>query len=75
LKTHLPQQALNFLDLKNPPCLSKLCLQKLRSSLKNLGDETIDKLKDDLPNYLRQSITSYGHDECRAYFQILVLSP
>jgi len=75
LKTHLPQQALNFLDLKNPPCLSKLCLQKLRSSLKNLGDETIDKLKDDLPNYLRQSITSYGHDESRAYFQILVLSP
>jgi hypothetical protein len=75
LKTHLPQQAMNLIDLKNPPCLSKLCLQKLRSSLKNLGDETIDKLKDDLPNYLRQSITLCGHDESQAYFQIVVLSP
>jgi hypothetical protein len=64
-----------FIDLKNPPCLSKLCLQKLRSSLKHLGNETIDKLKDYLPIHLKQSIIHYGHSECRTYFQAVIFSP
>jgi hypothetical protein len=65
----------NFIDIKTPPYLWKLCLQKLRNSLKDLGDETIDKLKDHLPIHLRQSITFYGYDECRSYFQSVVLLP
>ncbi|CAF1293216.1 unnamed protein product [Rotaria sordida] len=58
-----------FIDLKNPLCLSKLCLQKLRGSLKHLGDEMIDKLKDHMPNRLRQSIILFGHDECLTYYE------
>ncbi|CAF3451061.1 unnamed protein product [Rotaria sp. Silwood2] len=58
-----------FIDLKNPSPLSKLCLQKLRRSLKHLGDDMIDKLKDHLPNRLRQSITLFGQDECLTYFR------
>jgi hypothetical protein len=77
-KTHLSQQNLQliaqFIDLKKPESLSKLCLQKLRGSLKHLGDETIDKLKDHLPNPLRQSIITYGNKECSAYFQSVVLT-
>ncbi|CAF1090919.1 unnamed protein product [Rotaria sp. Silwood1] len=77
-KSRLPEQTMKlvekFIDLKNPSLLSKLCLQKLRSALKNLGDETIDKLKDYLPNRLRQSITLFGHDECLTYFRSVIHS-
>ena len=63
-----------LIDLKKPQCLSKLCLQKLRSSLKDLGDETQDKLKDDLPIHLKQSITKFGHEECSIFFQTVALT-
>lgn len=72
LKASFPQQTTvlieKFIDLKNPSPLKKLCLQKLRNSLKNLGNETIDTFKDYLPNRLRQSIVHYGYEECGAYF-------
>jgi len=75
-KTHLPEQTVKlvvqFIDLKKPPRLSKLCLQKLRSSFKHLGDETIDQFKYYLPNQLRQSITLYGYDECETYFRSVI---
>ena len=72
-KSQLSEQTVKeiekFVDLKNTTSLSKLCLQKLRSSLKHLGDETIDRLKDHLPVHLRQSIVRYGYDQCQPYFQ------
>ncbi|CAF0914249.1 unnamed protein product [Rotaria sp. Silwood1] len=75
-KSHLSAQTVKviekFIDLKNPLCLSKLCLQKLRSSLKNLGDETNDKLKVYIPNRLRKSITFFGYDECLTYFRLVI---
>jgi hypothetical protein len=58
-----------FIDLKNPQSLSKLCLQKLRGSLKNLGDETKEQLKDYVPDRLRSSITRLGYDECGKYYR------
>jgi hypothetical protein len=72
-KSHLPDQLAKviekLIDVKTPSCLSKLCLQKLRISLKNLGNETIDELKDCLPVHLRKSIRSYAYDEFQSYFK------
>jgi hypothetical protein len=72
-KSYLTQQTVNlveeFIDLKNPQSLSKLCLQKLRGSLKNLGDETKEQLKDYVPDRLRSSITRLGYDECGKYYR------
>jgi hypothetical protein len=77
-KTRLPGPILKIvnelIDLKKPQCLSKLCLQKLRSSLKDLGDETQDKLKDYLPIHLKQSITKFGHEECSTFFRTVALT-
>jgi hypothetical protein len=71
-KAYLPNKTVHaiekLIDVKTPACLSKLCLRKLRSSLQDLGDETIEQLRDDLPTYLRKSIVSYGYDQFRVYF-------
>ena len=58
----------NLVDARTPARLSNLCLQKLRISLKDLGDTTIEQLQNDLPIYLRKWIVCYGHAQLQAYF-------
>ena len=57
-----------FIDMKVPPRLSRLCLQTLRSSLRDLGDQTLDQLRDRLSAPLHHSIVHLGHDECRKLY-------
>lgn len=75
-KTHLTGQTVKeiekFVDVKNVAPLSRLCLQKLRSSLKDLGDETIEQLTSHLPSHLKHSIVHYGYDQCQPYFRTVV---
>lgn len=75
-KTLLPDRTVKeiekFVDVKNVAPLSRLCLQKLRSSLKHLGDETIEQLSSYFPIHLKRSIVHYGYDQCQPYFRNIV---
>ncbi|CAF1028413.1 unnamed protein product [Adineta ricciae] len=50
-----------LVDIKSPTTLSNLCRRKLRRSLKNLGDDTMDKLNEILPHRLVHSIRLYEY--------------
>ena len=60
-----------LLDVKNPPSLSRLCTQKLRSSVKNLGDDTIEQLDGYLPKTLKQSLFPLNSGEYSRFSRLL----
>ena len=74
-KTVLPEQQVktlvDLIDMKNPACLSRLCLQKLRSSVKHLGDDTLEQLDDHLPQTLKQSLFPLRSGEYSRFSHLL----
>ncbi|CAF0807178.1 unnamed protein product [Adineta ricciae] len=57
-----------LVDIKSPTSLSNLCRRKLRRSLKNLGDDIMNKLNEILPNRLVQSIRLYEYHKWLTFY-------
>lgn len=60
-----------YLKCRKSSTLSRLCYQKIRSSVKHLGDETIEQLNEYIPQHLRSSVLHLRHQEYEKFARII----